>query len=141
MKNSLRMVLVLFVISVNAININCTNKKQSNSNAQKEKIVVITPEEFKEKSANQVIIDVRTPKEFSDGHIEGAVNINFLDENFIQQISNFDKDKTKPVFIYCKSGNRSGKAAAKISEIGYEKIYDLDGGILNWVRNNNEVIK
>ena len=50
-------------------------------------------------------------------------------------------DKNKELYIYCKSGNRSGKAARKLKELGFTKVYDLRGGISNWNSNNLEVIK
>lgn len=76
------------------------------------------------------LVDVRTPEEFEAGHIENALNIDFFSEHFS---ANFEKlDKDKPVYIYCKSGNRSGKAAIKLEELGFKKIYDLKGGFLNY---------
>lgn len=79
---------------------------------------------------NAPIIDVRTPEEYSSQHIENAENINWNSDNFDIQIQKLDK--TKPVFVYCMSGGRSKKAAAKLEELGFSKIYDLEGGILKW---------
>lgn len=76
------------------------------------------------------LVDVRTPEEFKEQHIDNATNINWNDADFEQQISNLDK--SKPVYIYCKSGGRSAKATAKLSEMGFTNVYELDGGILNW---------
>ena len=76
------------------------------------------------------ILDVRTPEEFESEHIENAKNINWLGDSFIQDAVNLDK--TKPVFVYCKSGGRSAKAAAKLRELGFTTIYELDGGFLKW---------
>lgn len=132
MKTTLKLTILLFVA---VLGISCNTK----SHSQTDSISVISPTEFKEKSANNKIIDVRTPQEFSEGHIEGAVNINFFDDTFLEQISKYKKDE--PVFIYCKSGNRSGQASKKISDLGFKQIFDLEGGILSWVKNNNEVIK
>tara|TARA_B100001173_G_scaffold167035_1_gene144410 strand:+ start:1097 stop:1510 length:414 start_codon:yes stop_codon:yes gene_type:complete len=82
------------------------------------------------------IIDVRTPKEFNQGHIENAININFKSSNFIKSISKLNKDTS--FLIYCKSGNRSGKAAKIFDSIGFYKIYDLKGGYINWnIKANN----
>ena len=82
------------------------------------------------------IIDVRTPKEFNQGHIESAININFKSSNFIKSISKLNKDTS--FLIYCKSGNRSGKAAKIFDSIGFYKIYDLKGGYINWnIKANN----
>ena len=76
------------------------------------------------------IIDVRTPEEFESGHIDNAKNINWFDKNFENEVASLDK--TKPVFVYCKVGGRSAKAADKLSQLGFTEIYDLDGGYLKW---------
>ena len=88
---------------------------------------------------NQTIVDIRTPEEFAEGHIEGAVNINLFDNHFLDQISQFDK--SKPIFLYCRSGNRTSSASKKIADLGFEQVYDLQGGILNWQRNNQQIAK
>lgn len=76
------------------------------------------------------IIDVRTPEEFASGHIDNAANINWFDADFATKMASYDK--TKPVFVYCKVGGRSIKAANKLAEMGFTTIYNLDGGILKW---------
>lgn len=124
-----------FLVLIAVLGISCNTKSQSQSDS----ITVIAPTEFKEKSANQTIIDIRTPQEFSEGHIEGAVNINYYDNNFIDQIAKYDKNQ--PIFIYCRSGNRTSSASKKIADYGFTQIYDLEGGILYWLKNNNETVK
>lgn len=81
------------------------------------------------------LIDVRTPEEFKQGHIINAKNIDFFSQNFDVQFENLDK--SKPVYIYCRSGNRSGKAAIKLAKKGFVKILDLEGGYLNYSKNNH----
>src|SRR5688572_30001514 len=84
-----------------------------------------------ESTPNAQILDVRTPEEYASGHIDKAININWNGADFeAKVIKAFDK--TKPVFVYCRSGNRSKKASAKLSEMGFKKIYELDGGYLSW---------
>lgn len=92
-----------------------------------------------ETAGNAQLIDIRTPDEFSDGHIKDAKNINFYDADFIDQIQ-VNIDKSEPVYLYCRSGGRSGKAASKLSEMGF-KVYDLDGGIIDWDSNQFEIIR
>lgn len=77
-----------------------------------------------------VLVDVRTPEEYAAGSVEGAENIDFFDEDFKTQFAKFDKEK--PVYIFCKSGNRSAKASKILSEMGFKKIYDVEGGYLSW---------
>ena len=76
------------------------------------------------------IIDVRTPEEFEEGHIEGAQNINVKSEAFVAEIENLPKSDT--LLIYCRTGKRSIYAAQVMVSFGFQKIYDLDGGFLNW---------
>ena len=93
----------------------------------------ISPKAFAEKikeTANPQIFDVRSPEEFEGQHIANAININWNGEDFVGKISNYDK--TKPVFVYCLSGGRSKKAAEKMQELGFKKIYELEGGIMKW---------
>lgn len=123
------------MVLVTILSMSCNTKSQSQSAA----IKVLTPTEFKEKSVKQTIIDIRTPQEFSDGHIEGAININYFDDNFLDQIAKYDKNQ--PIFIYCRSGNRTSSASKKAADFGFKEIYDLEGGILYWIKNNNEIVK
>lgn len=93
----------------------------------------ITPKEFEEKiktTDNPQILDVRTSDEFKLEHIENAVNINWNSPDFTEKAETYDK--SKPVFVYCLSGGRSKKAAARLTELGFTTVYELDGGFLNW---------
>lgn len=76
------------------------------------------------------ILDVRTPEEFESEKIDNAINANWLGDSFITDVAKLDQ--SKPVFVYCKSGGRSSKAAAKLAELGFKNIYELQGGILKW---------
>jgi thioredoxin len=88
---------------------------------------------FAEKIAatpNAQILDVRTPEEYVSGHIDNAANVNWNGTDFVAKAAALDK--TKPVFVYCKSGGRSKQAAAKLEELGFTTIYELQGGMLKW---------
>ncbi|MFV8322498.1 thioredoxin domain-containing protein [Flavobacterium sp. LB3P21] len=96
-------------------------------------IKTIDSKTFSEKMAatpNPQILDVRTPEEFTSDHIDNAKNINWLGTTFVSDVEKLDK--SQPVFVYCKSGGRSQKAAEKLNELGFKTIYQLDGGILKW---------
>lgn len=80
--------------------------------------------------ANEILLDVRTPEEFEAGHIKNALNIDWYNPSFKEQVAKLDKNK--PVFIYCKSGGRSGQATQVLKSMGFTEIYDLDGGIMQW---------
>lgn len=77
-----------------------------------------------------IIVDVRTPEEFEEGHIENSININFYESNFEDQINNLDKDKK--YLIYCRSGARSSKTLELMKELNFNEVYDLQGGFINW---------
>ena len=89
------------------------------------------------KKEDLVLLDVRTPTEYSNGHLISAVNINYYGENFDDEIDKLDK--LKPIVVYCKSGGRSSKSALKLVEKGFEKIYNLKGGFDQWIFDGKEV--
>ena len=82
---------------------------------------------------NPQLLDVRSPEEFEEGHIENATNVNWNDINFVKNAQQYDK--SKPIFVYCKAGVRSRKAAHKLAELGFTNIYSLEGGIDKWNQN------
>lgn len=105
----------------------------SYSCSQSQSKTSLLPNDFSkqiEQSPSAVILDVRTPEEYAGGHIENSSNVNWKDSNFEKQISTIDK--TKPVFVYCLSGGRSASAAARMRSLGFEKVYELEGGIAKW---------
>ncbi|MBS1549647.1 MAG: thioredoxin fold domain-containing protein [Bacteroidetes bacterium] len=75
------------------------------------------------------ILDVRTPKEFEEGHLKGALNMDWTQPAFKKEIAQLDKKK--PVYVYCLSGGRSAKAADFLQENGFT-VYELQGGIMKW---------
>ncbi len=85
-------------------------------------ITSVTQEELSEIT----LLDVRTPEEYSQGHIENAVNVNWFDEGFDKQVEKIDKDKT--IYVYCKVGGRSAKAQQKLLSMGYKDVVNLEGG-------------
>ena len=98
-----------------------------------DKIEVLEVADYKKAvNKNDVqLVDVRTPREFHGGHIARAVNIDYFQGAAFEEA--FEKmDRKKPVYLYCRSGNRSLKAANRLIAMGFEKVYDLKGGILRW---------
>jgi phage shock protein E len=84
--------------------------------------------------ADVITLDVRTPGEFAEGHIEGAINIDVEGASFDSEIANLDK--TKSYAVYCRSGRRSIIAVDKMSATGFEKLSNLENGINNWLANS-----
>ena len=76
------------------------------------------------------IIDVRTQSEFIHGHIPNAINLDFYNYNFVEEINKLSK--IEPILIYCRSGNRSQKTGIIMDSLGFNRVYDLKGGYLVW---------
>ena len=76
------------------------------------------------------LVDVRTPEEYEEIRIANSQNIDFKSPTFDEDITKLDKEK--PVILYCQGGVRSAKCAKKLKDAGFEKIYDLEGGISKW---------
>lgn len=92
----------------------------------------LSTEDFSKYSTDStcILLDVRTDEEFQSGHIPGALMIDYYAENFAERISTLDKAKT--IYIYCRSGGRSGRAMKIMQEQGFDRLYNLDGGIKAW---------
>lgn len=85
------------------------------------------------RKADVITLDVRTPGEFMEGHIAGAINIDVEGISFDSEIANLDKSKSYAV--YCRSGRRSLIAVDKLSAAGFEKLSNLNTGINDWISN------
>ncbi|MFN8309198.1 MAG: thioredoxin domain-containing protein [Chitinophagales bacterium] len=119
MKRFLTTALLLILAACNSL----TNGQSKSLNVNDfQKQLMATP--------NAQLIDVRTPEEYAERHLENASNINFNADDFIDKIEKLDK--SRPVFVYCLSGGRSQKAAALISKKGFHEVYEMNGGILAW---------
>jgi rhodanese-related sulfurtransferase len=93
----------------------------------------ISGAELREKiegNANAVLIDVRTPEECAEGMIPGAKNINLMGPDFMEQVSQMDKDKE--YFMICRSGGRSATACGAMAQNGFKNVYNLNGGMMFW---------
>lgn len=77
-----------------------------------------------------VVLDVRTPGEFAQGHLKGAVLIDYRSPGFRQEMAGLDRKKT--YLVYCRTGNRSTQALGIMSELGFPGVYHLEGGIRRW---------
>ena len=96
-------------------------------------IKVLSIQEFKTAIAQKgvTVIDVRTASEFKSGAIVHAKNIDFFNRGAME-IAFSKLDPKKPIYVYCRSGNRSNQAAKLLAKIGFEEIYDLKGGYMAW---------
>lgn len=119
--------ILIFAILTAALLVGCGSKKQEPHTYQ-----TISMEELSQRfdaEENAILLDVRHPEEYAEGHIPGAIHLD-NDEIGTQPIDLLpDKDKT--IFVYCRSGRRSKEAAQKLVELGYRGIIEC-GGILDW---------
>lgn len=86
-----------------------------------------------------LVLDVRTPDEFKDGHIEGAVNIDFNGKDFAAQVKKLDA--TKPVLVHCQGGGRSGRSLPILEQVSFPQIYHLNEGFGAWEAAGKPVTK
>lgn len=93
----------------------------------------VSVEQFKELMVSMPeaqLLDVRTPGECAEGMIEGALAMDIQGSDFSTSLESLNKDL--PVLVYCKSGGRSGRAMDMMEDLGFTKVYNLDGGITAW---------
>lgn len=120
----LKLIIVLFLF----FNLNNFGFAQNNQGD----IKIIEPKDLFSALKNSKIqlVDVRTSSEFATGHILKSVNIDYYDQEFSTKIGKLDK--SKPIYVYCRSGVRSSNSAEILKKLGFKTIYDLNGGVLNW---------
>ena len=124
MKNVKSIIATIIII----FSISCSNSQNFKS------VDVAAFKSTLDKTINAQLIDVRTEDEFNGGHIKNAKNIDWNGNDFDAQLTSLDK--TKPLLVYCLSGGRSKKAAAKLTELGFKEVLELDGGYLAWSKAN-----
>ncbi|RSK31067.1 rhodanese-like domain-containing protein [Hymenobacter metallilatus] len=92
----------------------------------------LTPTQFAQalRQPGAVLLDVRRPDEFAGGHLPGAINIDVTAPGFAQRVAALDK--TRPLYVYCRSGARSANAASQLTTAGFEQVANLLGGVLDW---------
>lgn len=106
----------------------CKNVAQNDS-----KIALIEIADAKELILNNkelIILDVRTEQEVAAGKIENAININYLEGSFKEEVSKLNKESK--ILVYCAVGGRSAKAASLLNDLGFKEVYDLKGGYNGW---------
>ena len=120
----IKLAITLMIMAMSATQISGCN---SNDNITS----VSAPEFDKKIKANSVqLLDVRTPQEYAEGYIDGALNINIQSDDF-QQRAEKELSKDSTILVYCRSGRRSMEAAEMLTKLGY-KVVNLKGGIIEW---------
>ena len=86
-----------------------------------------------------VVLDVRTPEEFAQGHLEGAVLVDYRSPGFRGEVAGLSRTKT--YLVYCRTGNRSASALGIMRELGFRSYYHLDGGIKRWLEEGLPAVR
>ncbi|MFC1994464.1 rhodanese-like domain-containing protein [Chloroflexota bacterium] len=141
--------LMLFILLVSGVLlITSCAENQNGAPGQETPIQIIqdiTPQEaftlIKENTDNSdfIIIDVRTPNEFTDGYIKDAINMDFMSDEFRDNIGKLDRDRT--YLIYCRTANRSRGAVDIMEELRFQSLYHMLGGITQWENDGLPVIQ
>jgi phage shock protein E len=97
--------------------------------------------EFSAKAAEAGVItlDVRTPGEYAEGHLQGSQLIDFQSGNFENEIATLDKNATYAV--YCRSGSRSGQAVKVMQDAGFTNVFNMNGGVIDWANAGLPLIR
>lgn len=124
---------ILLLVLLSILLFNCQSTASKN-------LTHLTPDEFKSSINNDSIqlIDIRKPSEYATGHIPKAVNINYFSDDFFSIINKLNKEK--PIYIYCRSGKRSAKSAFQFKKAGFNKIHNLQGGLLSWESRGFDIL-
>lgn len=135
----MRMLKIFGVVAVSLLAVGCSNAQEENNEESGQEQTQVTAvaqlvnkKEFTkllDKEGRQ-LVDVRTPGEIQQGKIADAMEMNFHDANFQNQLESLDKEK--PVLMYCAAGGRSAKAVQMMKSMGFKEIYELDGGYNAW---------
>lgn len=95
---------------------------------------LLGPDAFEQQleiTSDKIILDVRTPSEYRQGHLANAILVDVQSSDFREQVRTLDK--SKPLFVYCASGIRSEEAVQILYDQGHTSIYELEGGFHEWV--------
>ena len=141
------LIVLFLLLRVAFLNISCSNAdtQAQNQTAQPSQILktisaIESKEMIKNFKTNErfVLLDIRTPREFNYERIDGAINIDFYQQDFVTNLQNLDKEKT--YLIYCRTANRTSHALRLMKDLGFREVYNMAGGIVDWKRKGFAVI-
>lgn len=117
--------------------------QRAQNNFKPQAVVTISPQEahdwVMDPQSQWLVLDVRTPEEFAQGHLKNATLLNFYDADFKTKLE--DMNRHQPTILYCRSGNRSGQALEIMRALGFKNVYEVRGGILAWQASGFPVVK
>ncbi len=117
--------------------------QRAQNNFKPQAVVTISPQEahdwVMDPQSQWLVLDVRTPEEFAQGHLKNATLLNFYDADFKTKLE--DMNRHQPTILYCRSGNRSGQTLEIMRALGFKNVYEVRGGILAWQASGFPVVK
>jgi rhodanese-related sulfurtransferase len=141
MKNLLFLICAMTLLVVGSKTYGQGNENSSNTQTDRKASVknidANEAEKLLQENKKVVVLDVRTPKEFTAGHIAGATNINFYDADFEKKL--IALDKARPYLVHCAVGGRSAKARELMKTLQFKSIYHLEGGLKAWEKAGKPV--
>ena len=103
-------------------------------NSAEEGFALVSPGDaaalLEDRPADLIVLDVRTPDEYDEGHIDGSIMLDFYEADFADRLAQLDPEV--PYLVYCRSGNRSGQTTQLMEDLGFSTVYDVDGGVIAW---------
>lgn len=108
----------------------CSHRSSEQSSAENGPLAAVEVQKLINANPSITIVDVRTPEEFAQGHLENAHNVDWNANSFENLIDAYERDK--PVLVYCLSGARSAAAAEKMRSFGFKNVIELEKGIMAW---------
>lgn len=120
----------LLLAGCNLATENSDGAAQEQVAAKYDNIDAANAQDFIIANPDAVVIDVRTPSEFAQGHIAGAINVDYKGDDFRDELAKLDK--ATHYVLHCKSGTRSGKSLVIMKELEFKHITHMDGGFDGW---------
>jgi rhodanese-related sulfurtransferase len=131
----MRFIKITFFVALAGIVFTCSDQLQ----IQHSSITNLTPAAFEEMiKMDGILLDVRTPNEFNEGHLENALAMDYYNDDFEKRSMELPKDKA--VYVYCKAGSRSSSASKTLIDQGQTQVYNLLGGINAWKSSGLSVV-
>jgi len=128
MKTKLNLFLAVLVVMIALPS--CSTAQKSNSEGKAVNVEVAEFKKLVEANPEGQIIDVRTPGEYAEGNLNGSKMMDINGKDFKDQLETLDKKA--PVYVYCRSGGRSGRAMQMMSDMGFTEVYNMSGGFMAW---------
>ncbi|GCC51538.1 rhodanese-like domain-containing protein [Chryseotalea sanaruensis] len=130
----MKLLVTSLVLTFTMMNLSC----QSQNNAVKQLETEAFAQKLKQTNTYN-LVDIRTPDEYKQGHLDKAVMIDYYSSDFKNELNKLDK--SKPLFYYCASGGRSGKTIPILQELGFKEVYELKVGFNGWRSANKPFVK